>query len=273
MRFVARLVASVYSPPFYAAMPARPGGQALLYYLLLVLVLTLVYSLASVLPVALELHAAGPKLLDQAVSAYPDQLQVRIDNGRVSTNVPEPYVISAGGTDSPRNLLVIDTKTPFSVAQFDRYDTVMWLTSDSLVVQDQNPQLRTIDLSQIPQARLDKAFVLDIASQIRPWLALIGPTIFLLGLFSVYVVYLMRLLYLVVFALVIWLAARLLKHGWSYGVAYKAGLYAMTLPLIWGTLVGLTSGYTGFDGFPFMFSLLTLAVVVVNLWSAREQMA
>ena len=268
MRFLARLVASVYSPGFYAGLPARSGTRALLYFLLLCALLTLVYA-ATVVPVATELQGGAAKLLSGLVDSYPDALQVRLANGRVSTNAPEPYFVANTGSDGPKNLLVIDTKTPFGVAQFNRYDTLAWLTADTLVVRDQQQaQFRTIDLSEIPDTQVDKAVIRQLGAQIAPWLSAIGPLVVLAALVGIYFAYLLRLAYLVLFALLIWLIARLCGQRWTYGVAYKAGLYAMTLPLVLGTVVGLTRGATGFNGFPFMFTLVMLAVVALNLAQA-----
>lgn len=264
-RFFATVVGSIYSPPFYLSIPRRSGGGAVAYVLVLALLLAVIRT-ATALPAVLALHAQAPRWLDAAVNYYPDELRVQIAGGQVSTNVPEPYRIPLpAGAGPPTNLLVIDTRTPFSIEQFNRYDTTAWLTRDALHVRDQRG-VQTQDLSQIGDVTIDKGVARAVGEAIRPWLGLIAPALLPFAFIGLYVLYVLRLLYLLLFAFVIWLVLRIFKRPAGYGLAYKTGLYAMTLPLIVDTLLALTEVSVPI---PFFFSRLVLVVLSVNYLAAR----
>jgi hypothetical protein len=266
-RFLATTVASVYSPRFYASMPERSGGGALGYFLVLALLCAAVAGVPS-LPPVLALGATFTEWVEQGVGLWPAELEVRVTNGQASTNVPEPYLIPLpSGQESAqlKNLLVIDTRTPYSAAQFNRYQTVAWLTRDTLFLRDER-QIRAVELTTMDGLTIDRATVETIGDVARPWVRILGVALAPLMLLAFYLLFLMRLAYLVAFAFAVWLLLRLFNRPRSYGLAYKVGLYAMTL----GMLVDAARLALGLGGFSFMFTLITLAVLVVNYAAARQ---
>ena len=70
-----------------------------------------------------------------------------------------------------------------------------------------------------------------------------------------------RLLFLVFLAFLIWLLTKMMKKDKTYGQSYKIGLYAMTL----GLILEVIFDFVHFSGFPFMFTIITLGVVAINL--------
>jgi hypothetical protein len=265
-RFVATIVGSIYSPPFYLSIPRRSSGAAATYFLVLALFLA-VARVTTALPAILTLHDQAPRWLDAAVDYYPDGLEIRISGGQVSTNMPEPYRVPLpANARPPTNLLVIDTKTPFSIDQFTRYDTLIWLTHDALHARDENG-IRTQDLSQVGDVTIDKGIARAFGEVVRPWLGLIAPALLPFALIGMYLLNLSRLLYLLLFAFVIWLVLRIFNRPAGYGLAYKTGLYAMTLPLIVETIVALAGVRVAI---PFMFSFEIVAVLALNYLAARE---
>ena len=266
---------SIYAPPFYAALPGRPGGAAVRYFLLLTALLALVYWL-TLLPGLIAFHQQAAEALETAVATYPDELVVEVRNGRAQANVPQPYFVPMPaawrGRGTPSNLLVIDTTRPFTFTERNRYETVAYLSSDALVLKNQNGSDRSIDLAQLgggEPVRIDKPLVRAGGDYARPWFGLIGPVLVPLTLLGVWISYLGRMLYLLLFAFVIWLLTRLAGQRLDYGGAYVAGLHAMTLALLVDLVVHLTAPLTGFRGFPFMFSLITGLVVLANYLPLR----
>ena len=269
MNFFKKVQSSVYSPEFYKQVPMTSFGSALGYFLLLALFMAVI---RSAIPVW-EFVTVGQKEVDkfttQALNVYPSELELKIQDGKVSTNVQEPYYVSIpSGIDEGEDsqyLAVIDTKTPFSAAQFNAYNTLAWVTEDSVFVKGDS-QFRTIDLTEAENFTLNKSVVDSFAAKAAPWLKLVLPVV-VIGIFLVMLLSNMFMLVSMLFtALIIWLILRLLNKGLSYADSYKVGMYALTL----GFFLDALKEVMHFPGFPFMHTVITLVVVLVNFLPASK---
>ncbi|MGE5042090.1 MAG: DUF1189 family protein [Candidatus Levyibacteriota bacterium] len=265
MGFLNTIRNSIFSPEFYASIPKKSAFSALGYFLLLSLLLTIIQSVQPFMAFVNYGQPEIQKFVNQAAEAYPSGLEVTIQKGQVHTNVQEPYVIPLPGNDNNgtyKNLVVIDTKTPYSSSQFNAYRTVAWVGKDTVfMVGDNNGQIKTVDLSKVSDFKLNRTSVDSFITQVKPWLKVITPVVavgIILGLFMLHV---FRLLYLLFLALLIWLLAKIMKKNQSYGVSYKMGMYAMTL----GMVLEVVFDFAHFSGFPFLFTLVALGVVTINL--------
>lgn len=268
MKFLNQIKDSIYSPEFYSNAAQMAFGKALVYFLLLALLLTIIRSSVIIFPIVTSAQQGITKFMNEAAGIYPQELVVRIQKGQVSTNVKEPYFVSvpkSGGSATVESILVIDTKTPFSTSQFNQYKAVVWLTKDSIFYKSNNSsEVKAYDLSKVDNFTIDKTFVNSLVAKITPWTKFIGPVLGLLVFIGVYLSYDFRLLYLLFFAFVLWLLSKAFKKELSYGKSYVMGMYAISLGLIVETVLGLVSGWTHFSGFLFMFTIISLGVVFVN---------
>lgn len=270
MNFLKAILSSIYSPRFYKEIPQKPFRSAINYFLLLCMVLATIRAISLSPAVLFSVGKELKMLISSATDTYPRDLVIKIEEGNVSTNVKEPYFIplptQSAETKIP-NLLVIDTSTPFSAAQFGEYKAIAWLGKDALFVKGENrAEIRTFDLSSIPNYTVNKDLVDFAASKISPWIKAVGPVLFVLMIIFIYVSYTARLIYLLFIALLIWLANKLLKWGLDFGQSYKLGMHAITL----GLAVELVREIIGVAGFSFMFTLITLIVIAVNMWPANQ---
>lgn len=272
MNFLKTIINSIYSPPFYLSIPQKSFGSALGYFLLLALLLTIVRSIFPIWSFLTVGQNEVKIFIDQMVNAYPHELEVRVRNGKVTTNVQEPYSIPLPEdknrtAEDDSNLVVIDTNTPFSAAQFNQYKTIAWVAKDSIFVRgDSDAEIETIDLSQVSDFTVNKAFVNSIIAKISPWLSLITPLAIVGIPLGSYMIHTARLVYLLFLALLILLLTKIFKKPLSYSRSYQVGLYAMTLAL----LVELAFEWIGFSGFPFMFTIISLLVVIVNILPMKQ---
>ncbi|MBI2334657.1 DUF1189 family protein [Candidatus Daviesbacteria bacterium] len=275
MSFFKTIKNSVYSPAFYQQIPNKSFKSSLGYFLLLTLLLTIVSTLTFLGTLLKDVPAAAAQLLNSAVNCYPSELEVTVNRGQVTTNVAEPYFVPfcLGEPNSAdyNNLVVVDTKTPFSAGQFNQYQTLAWLTKDALVYKENNLEVRVFDLSQIREFKLDKNMIISWGDKISPWLKFVGPVLAVLVIFGLYIFYSLKLIYLLFIALLIWLLAKIFKKVLTYGQSYKLGLYGVTLGFLVEILVGFTRQWTNFGGFPFMFTLITLGVVFINYFKPRPK--
>ncbi len=271
MKFLKNILNSIYSPSFYAGIPQKSFGSALGYFLLLVFIL-IIAKMAILAPTLLfDIPKNIKTLADSVVNAYPAELEVKIQNGQVTTNVEEPYFIAlpkgeGNQSNTITNFVVIDTKTPFSAAAFNNYQTIAWLSKDTLFTKsDRNGEIKTLDLTKFPNYTINKNSLVSLENSFSPWLKFVGPVALIGSLLGLYLVYSGRLIYLLVLALIIWLIAKIFKRALTYGQSYKIGLYAMTLAL----LIDLGISFLPWKGFSFMFTIITLGVIIANMFLVK----
>lgn len=269
MNFLNKVKSSIYSPEFYLSIRKKTTGEAFKYFLGLAAILALIQAFISI-PIAFSIQKELPGLSSKLVSYYPEQLVVKVKNGKASTNVKEPYYIkmpeSGGGY---ANLLVIDTKTGYSAEQFGKYSAAAWLTKDTLFVKGENG-LRALELTKIQDLTINKTFVSNIVSKVSPFFKLIFPLMFILVFLALILFFIFRLVQLLFIAIGIYLVGRALNLGFSYKESYKIGLFAITLPLILDLILTFSKGVLSFSGIPFFFTIVTLFVVSINYLSAKK---
>lgn len=273
MKFFQTIKNSIYSPQFYSQISQKSFGKSVGYFLLLVLILTAIKSLTLIGPLIFELPNQLQTVIKETVNCYPEDLEIKISSGQVTTNVQEPYFIDSCEIESEANqpLLVIDTNTPFSKTQLDQYKTVAWLTKDSIVYKKSNLETRSYSLTEIKDFKLNKTSVDSLSSMISPWLKFAGPALMFLAFIGIYLSYDFKLIYLLALAAVIWLLAKIFKKTLPYGQSYKLGLHAITLPFLVELVINFTSKWTNFSGFPFMFTLIALGVIFFNYFKPISQ--
>ena len=266
MEFFKNIKNSIYNPEYYSNLLNKPFSYSLKYFLLLSfvvsLLLTIVFSFSTLPKIKSFLDIAGKK----AIQYYPDELQITINNGKASTNVNEPYFIKTPEDLKIKNidnLVVIDTKNNFSLTEFENYKTLLLLTNNSLIYREKNNTKITIQsLKQIPNYTLNKPALLSFFNKVSPYLKLVYPFFIILMLLFFFSALTLRLFYLLVAALLIWIVAKIKKINIGYSKSYQLGMHLMTLAIIITQLVSLTLPRVHI---PFLFTAITLLAAIINL--------
>lgn len=259
---------SIYNPDFYSKIKHQSLLSALKYFFLLILALAFINTLILSYELAVKIPDQAKKFVAESVKSYPADLEVSIDDGQVSTNAQEPFFVPMPNNDEYNdlnNILVIDTKTPFSSTQFGQYKTMLWLTRDSLFYQNREFDTRSLDLSKFDNIKIDRQFIQTWANKISPWLNLIGPALILAVFIGLFLGFAFNLIYFLLLALLVFFLSAIFKWGLDYKSAYKTALYASTLAFLLDLVLFNTGLYTGFFGFPFLFTLAALCAATVNL--------
>lgn len=249
MKLLRRVESSIYDLSFYRTVGQRKLSGALGYFALLVFVLSLLISAKPFIDIAgfaFQSSAEREALKEEVASAYPDELIVTIENGRVSTNVPEPYPIPfpeafkeafVGDGRAPQNLLVINTGKSISADDFEAFDTFVILGGDSIGVYQPDRQKAQIQgLAGLAGESLviDKEEFISMtgtAEKFIRWMAV--ALLFLVPLIVFFMTAFAYLFYLLFGALLVMLVAKLRGVRLGYKEAYKAGLYLLTLPMLY----------------------------------------
>lgn len=277
MGFFKTLRSSIFNPEFYSGIPKSSLSSSLKYFFLLILILTLVNILALSYELGVKVPQETINFVNQSISSFPQDLEVDIDEGRVTTNAPEPYFVPFPETDtqsfgdSIHNILVIDTKTPYSATQFNQYKTLVWLTEDSLFYQSREFDQRSIDLSKVENIKINRQFVEGLVNTVSPWFKLIGPLLIVLVFIGLFLGLTFKLVYFLILAVLIFFLSSIFKWGLNYSASYKTAIYASTLSLVVDLILFNTGVYTGFYGFPFLFTLTSLCIATINLQNTDKR--
>lgn len=188
--------------------------------------------------------------IDQAITyvekVYPDNLEIKIKNGQLQTNVKEPYIFSLNEKEvvEDKSLLIIDTKG--SIENYPQYNTYILATKNAIIYpskvnRDKIEQTSVFFFSSLKQDfTLNQKIVNDFLNTIKPYtskilyfidlLVLIGILIFIsLGSFIWLTMIMITLLILTFF---VWLINLIFKKGHSYKTLYQIGMHAFTWPII-----------------------------------------
>lgn len=262
MNFFTQIKNSIYSPSYYTEIPKKSFGDSLKYFFALIFILSAIQATSWIYSYLTVGKGVVDKIADRAASIYPSELEIMIEDGQVSTNVEEPYYITVPELAAESaNLLVIDTKTPYSSAKFNEYKTAVWLSKDSIFYKGNN-KVEVMDLSkQQTNFVLNKSVYDGLVSTIRPYLSLITPVVVVGSILVIFIGNIFLLVYLLLLSALIFLLVKLLKKSLTFGQSYKVGLHAITLPLIITTLMDLV----GIAGFSFMFTIIALVAAIINL--------
>lgn len=266
VNFLKTIQDSIYSPQFYSTVLTKSFRKSLGYFFLLILLLTTIRGVILINPFLVEAPKQLQKFTAEVINCYPKDLEVKIINGQVSINSGGPYFLSScEGLGQGQNLAVIDTKTPFSSTKFDEYRVAIWVTKTDVVYKRNQFETRSYSLAQVKDFKLNKDSLKSFSNLLTPWIKFVGPVLLILAFLGIYLSYNFRLIHLLTIAALTFLLGKILKQNISFGQGYKVGLYAITLGLIVDLVVDSTARWTHLSGFPFMVTILTLAVVLVNL--------
>ncbi len=167
---------------------------------------------------------------------YPHGLEVKIENGAVSTNVEEPYFVkntfSKNSSHSPAhaNMLVIDTHATDTLSAFQTYDTMGLLTKEWLVTQDKNGKVSATSLKRITHTTISESSVRGFVKTMMPYFILGLVVLLILTPFMIAGgAMLMRLLWAFLAALCVRMIASSHTRPMSYRDAYVLSLFIRSL--------------------------------------------
>ena len=263
---------SIYSPSHYAAVLTSSNGKAVGYFFLLIALLAGIHAIYVGVTQFSGLGSNIEEGIDQVMAGYPPGATVRISDGEVTTtNLHQPYFLGVETADAEgkSNLLVIDTATPFSREQFVSFDTHFWLMSNAVVV-EADGEITPYPLDGVEGFTVDEEGVRKVADTGKLIAQFVTPVLTVLVFMGMVIGGALRLVYLLLAALLVRLAATVMGVSLNYGQAYRVGIYAMTGAFLVELVLTLTSSVQPFRSFLFMFTLVTVGIAALNLAGVRR---
>jgi hypothetical protein len=241
MKLIKTIRDSIYNPLFYKSLLSTPLKSSIKFFYKLVAILALV---GAILVIPKLMVLSNPETYQKILNAFPQQLQVVIQNGKVTTNVTEPFFIKDTLGLGVENLVVIDTKTEFSPSQFDQYKTNVILKSEYLVTQEKNNNRIQLIPFRKGNVIINYQVLQTWAGKLQSLAKYFIPIIVLFTIIALIIAHSFKLLYLFFAALLVLLLAKILKKTITYKKSYQIALHAMVLPMLLQfifVLFGITS--------------------------------
>lgn len=277
--FFKSLLASIYSPTFYAGIPQRSFWKAFWYLVGVTLIVTVLGGLFSFYLPYQNHKEKIHETVQNVLHFYPEDLVVTIQDGKASTQAAQPYFISLhailpletwGGDLEEEDweemkAVVVDTKTPFSTEQFRDYRALTWLTEDAFYVLSEDERVQSFPLAEAPNMVINKDLVDGLMDQVyAKGKALLPVLAWIFFVFAFVGILFFRMIYLLFFSVLLLLVTKLLGLHYDFGAAYKTGIYAITLSSFFTLLLEIQPWFYG-HGFFLMPTILSLLVATVNL--------
>jgi len=276
--FARTFVKSLTSPNYYQDVLKAKSSFSFKYLILLLLIINLVLGVRFAVNAFKLLPKIDPFLKEAKVAItdlYPEKLIVTIKKQKITTNMKEPYFIGfpekVGSFGPYKYLLTIDTKG--KVDDYTKDASLFLLTSESLVVPDDNETYKVVPLSEklakIPEGtKFARAEWDEMIKLIDPYLVKVpGFARVILIVLAILLPFVMtvsslvwKLVYLLVWALPLWILTKILKKKLSYGETYRLSMHGLTLPLLIGFALSLLGLYL-----PFIYTIVFVFWMVIVL--------
>ncbi len=268
---------SVYSPDFYRSLESKPLSFSVKYFfklaLVFVIVLTTIISFELIPRVNFFLNKLGPELL----SSIPEDVEVKIIDGKATSNLVEPFSIPMPPSvlstqeeleaEIPKNLLVINTQSPFESDKFESYETLLLLTSNTFVRGEEN-EIQVIKLDSLGDQTITKPFLSSILNKIPIFLKWLSPIVIIILFLVIFAIFLVNLGYALAVAFVIFIFGKIKKAPIRFKKSYQLSLHAISLPIL--------ISFVGYLFFPkvgsnvFLFIILSGLIAWVNIFKDQK---
>jgi hypothetical protein len=275
---------SLINPQYYREVEKESFWSSFkyLWFLLFILIFIKMITLGSVYLISRPLIKPGVnKIMTSAQNFYPKKLELKIQNGQLSTNMKEPYVIDVEKNkwQTDRHLLIIDTKG--LVDDYPNYNTYVLATKNAVVYPAKSPENKVKETSVFYFRDIKQNFTLNekvynnLLNKIRPYtykvpsfldvlVVSVIPFFLFFGSFFWTTGTLMCLLFMTLF---VWIINKLFKKGYSYRSLYRMGMHAVTWPILLGQILGYAK-----SPFPrFYFWIFTIFMIIV-LFSEQKKL-
>jgi len=269
---------AVSKPEFYKGVVKGRLKTALKYFLKLFGLLSLM-TIITILAVLIPAYPYLKDLKNKLPSLYPKELEIEITDGKVSTNVDEPYFIPLKPNVFPQplekglnnrpieNILVIDTSS--NPSEIDNFQTFAFLTKEDIAFKAENDQIRIQSLENVNDFQLNRNIIEKNWQKAVPYLKWIGIGILVFTIIAIPVFTILgRLVWVLFLSLLTLLAAKAMKYELNYKKALKINLYAVTLP----TVISAFFMLFGADvKIPFFSGIILLIFNLIIFSSLREK--
>jgi hypothetical protein len=246
---------SLFDLKYYGVVSKASFSFSLKYLLFLVLIFFVIKTIGLAGAYIYNRPQITPqvnRMLGYAQDFYPEELELKVEKGQLSTNVKEPYIVELDKNlrmGEKKHFLTIDTQG--TIEDYPYYNTYILATRNAVVYPSKSNNSEVSQTSVFYFRDMKNGFTFDrseydfLIDNIRPyasravffvdWFVSFGLLFFLVfgSLFWTTAI----MVGLLALTFVVWIVSLLLKKPYNYGDLYKMGMHAVTWPIIFGEAV------------------------------------
>jgi hypothetical protein len=241
MQFIKDIKNSFFNPIFYRELFTKTPKEALKFYFKIVSISAIISFITITI-----LFISGYKFLTssfftEALNTYPEELEVNIIDGKVSTNVTEPYFIPLPTKmddlkkSGYENLVAIDTANTesLSIEGFKSYKALFLITKDSIIAEDNKGKVSVQSLENFASTTVNKVKVANLFESIRGMAPYMLAVLLVLGFIFNYVrITIFGIVLTLVVTFIFFLTMKVRKEQFDFKKLFYVGLYAISGPMI-----------------------------------------
>jgi maltodextrin utilization protein YvdJ len=241
----------------------KNGKQSATYVVLLILLLSIVFSIFALF----QLDRVGNQLRTKVLDQIPE-FELMMEDGVLSVSgLEQPYMYSFDEDTDDSFLLYVDTVTTSSLSledlDIEKDKNIMMVTREKMTIFDMESGSTQInDYKEIPNESLTKAEVESwydglMNRKITIFTVILVVTFVLLGIG--------KMIYLLMLALIAFTIQQILKKGYVFGEMFTMGLFAITAPSIVVMILRMF-GY----GVPYLYTLLVMGYLLTVVFLDKK---
>lgn len=239
MKFFINLWRSATSFRFYKEIAFQKVSKSIGYFFLFILLITLVLSMKR--------STALIQGMDEVSKELGDKLpEIRIEDGVVSTDAQEPFVI-----EEKDFIFIIDTTGKITTVD-PSYKQGILLTKNKLIHRQSEIETREYDLSKIKSFTVNK----EAMERWKKTFSRFAFPILLVSLFPYFTI--AKLIHILLFSLIALIVNTATKANLKYENLFNISLFALTPPVLLATIFNLA----GFK-IPPLWSVFLYTVVYI----------
>lgn len=282
---------SLTKPNYYKDIKEAKLSFSLKYLFILFLLTSLIVAVGVSVRM-LGLIPESPKFIESTKSfileTYPDELELTLKEGKITTNVKEPYFIDLAEDKKVviapfEHLIAIDTKADSE--EIKNLNSLLLITDDNLVVWEGSGSaaFRTFSLSdalsKMPNGvSMDKTLFTSILETFAPYVIKTLPKIIIAISLLIFIFYpliagslgfLFRLIFLLPASLILFIFVKLLKKNLSFAKTYQMSLHGATVPTVISFVFSFPSLYPYVSTLSWIAFFVFMFVVISRLDKSR----
>jgi len=234
---------TVYNPAFYSAQKEGSNTKALYHLLSLILIQAVALTIVVTLYTAPLISDFTSKAsIEKLIGYFPEELELTVKDGQLSTNVEEPYTITYTNPKDGtiHNVVYIDTLSQFTGESFEQSNSLIYLSKDYIVSESDKGKIELQKISGIPNMVVDRENINKWVSDIEPLIVYIIPitaVLLLIGLTISSTVG--SLILLSIAAFIIWCALQIKDTPLLFGKIFRQVIYCLTLVVILNIILSI----------------------------------
>lgn len=270
---------SISSTEYYRDVIKADFGFSVKYFVSIVVMASVAVAFVVTAATIDEAADGFNSLMNKAETAYPEDLVIKVEGGKMNINKPQPFFVPLPELDradgeqenlpeeTVKNLIVFDSEG--TLDDLDGYSTFILVNESNVLVRESNGT-QVYPLRDMPDTEISRQDYDQFVGFVKPLGNYIAYFVFFTVLSGLLIYYFsIRVAALLIMGLVLLVVGRVGGMSLSYQKAFMIGAHTITLPII---VEVVTNSLGILIWLPFWFFVLHLVFSLLILFKMKDGM-